>query len=165
MRKKSSGISTSINQHEAQADMRGQDTMELEEDTSAPNTLVSKCSSLDSLNFHTRASDKNLSEIELANEEQQQEIVHNAAAQAAAAPLLNIPPPQDLLDDSGMEAGGLHAENIGVQNQLQQKRRGIFPKIATNSMRAWLFKHLEVCNRIFVFSYKTYKTSTRLINY
>ena len=135
--------------------------MELEEDTAAPRTLISKCSPLDSLNLHIRATDTNVSKDGSTNEEQQLDIVHNAAAQAAAAPLHHIPPPPDLLDDTGMEAGGLHAENIGEHKQLQQKRRGIFPKIATNSMRAWLFKHLEVCTRMLIFIQDEYA----LINY
>ena len=29
-------------------------------------------------------------------------------------------------------------------SKRQQKKRGIFPKVATNIMRAWLFQHLSV---------------------
>lgn len=30
------------------------------------------------------------------------------------------------------------------QDKKRQKKRGIFPKVATNIMRAWLFQHLTV---------------------
>ena len=30
------------------------------------------------------------------------------------------------------------------QERRKQKKRGIFPKIATNIMKAWLFQHLTV---------------------
>lgn len=32
------------------------------------------------------------------------------------------------------------------QDKKRQKKRGIFPKVATNIMRAWLFQHLTVRN-------------------
>lgn len=32
----------------------------------------------------------------------------------------------------------------------RQKKRGIFPKLATNIMRAWLFQHLTVCFKLAV---------------
>ena len=118
--------------------------MELEDDTSAPGTLNSKCSPLDPLKLHAHATDTNVSDIQLANEDQRLDTVHDAA-QATTSPL--HPQPQDMLDDSGIEPGRLHAENLSEHKQLQQKRRGIFPKVATNSMRAWLFRHLEVCTR------------------
>lgn len=40
------------------------------------------------------------------------------------------------------------------RNKKRQKKRGIFPKVATNIMRAWLFQHLTVrirrfCIRVF----------------
>ena len=34
------------------------------------------------------------------------------------------------------------------------KKRGIFPKVATNILRAWLFQHLTVGNNFNVFSFK-----------
>lgn len=34
------------------------------------------------------------------------------------------------------------------QDKKRQKKRGIFPKVATNIMRAWLFQHLTVRLRL-----------------
>ena len=31
------------------------------------------------------------------------------------------------------------------KDKRKQKKRGIFPKMATNIMKAWLFQHLTVC--------------------
>lgn len=31
------------------------------------------------------------------------------------------------------------------KDKKKQKKRGIFPKAATNIMKAWLFQHLTVC--------------------
>ena len=41
--------------------------------------------------------------------------------------------PEDDLDDNAKK---------------RQKKRGIFPKVATNIMRAWLFQHLTVRNHL-----------------
>lgn len=48
------------------------------------------------------------------------------------------------------------------QDKKRQKKRGIFPKVATNIMRAWLFQHLTVrkctgfCSISFLFINFTY---------
>jgi hypothetical protein len=45
---------------------------------------------------------------------------------------------------------GSGGDNTGGEDDLddnskkRQKKRGIFPKVATNIMRAWLFQHLTV---------------------
>ena len=49
--------------------------------------------------------------------------------------------------DNSVGSGG---DNTGGEDDLddnskkRQKKRGIFPKVATNIMRAWLFQHLTV---------------------
>jgi homeobox protein homothorax len=42
---------------------------------------------------------------------------------------------------SGEGTGEEDDESNGKKNQ---KKRGIFPKVATNILRAWLFQHLTV---------------------
>lgn len=46
----------------------------------------------------------------------------------------------------------------------RQKKRGIFPKMATNHMRAWLFQHLNVSSKtaktILILTLKNNFTST-----
>ena len=54
--------------------------------------------------------------------------------------------PGDCLDNSIGSGEGTADEDSEMNGSLakQQKKRGIFPKIATNIMRAWLFQHLTV---------------------
>jgi hypothetical protein len=35
-------------------------------------------------------------------------------------------------------------DDLDDNSKKPQKKRGIFPKVATNIMRAWLFQHLTV---------------------
>ncbi len=58
--------------------------------------------------------------------------------------------------DNSVGSGG---DNTGGEDDLddnskkRQKKRGIFPKVATNIMRAWLFQHLTVSflfNKIYI---------------
>jgi len=35
-------------------------------------------------------------------------------------------------------------DDLDDNSKKRQKKRGIFPKVATNIMRAWLFQHLTV---------------------
>lgn len=48
--------------------------------------------------------------------------------------------------DNSLESGGEGTadedSDLGCGGQKQNKKRGIFPKTATNIMRAWLFQHL-----------------------
>lgn len=52
--------------------------------------------------------------------------------------------------DNSVGSGG---DNTGGEDDLddnakkRQKKRGIFPKVATNIMRAWLFQHLTVSDQ------------------
>lgn len=46
---------------------------------------------------------------------------------------------------SGEGTGEDDDDSNGKKNQ---KKRGIFPKVATNILRAWLFQHLTVSNGI-----------------
>ncbi len=51
----------------------------------------------------------------------------------------------DLLDNSmgsGDQSGD--DDNDDMSKAKRAKKRGIFPKVATNIMRAWLFQHLTV---------------------
>lgn len=40
---------------------------------------------------------------------------------------------------------GTGEEDDDANGKKNQKKRGIFPKVATNILRAWLFQHLTVC--------------------
>ncbi len=55
-------------------------------------------------------------------------------------------------DNSTGSAGedGPNEESDSDENKPKhrQKKRGIFPKVATNIMRAWLFQHLSVSDYI-----------------
>ena len=50
----------------------------------------------------------------------------------------------DGLDNSVGSGDGLMDDDSESSLSRQQKKRGIFPKVATNVMRAWLFQHLTV---------------------
>ena len=50
----------------------------------------------------------------------------------------------DCLDNSVGSGDGLMDDDSESSLSRQQKKRGIFPKVATNVMRAWLFQHLTV---------------------
>lgn len=43
---------------------------------------------------------------------------------------------------------GTGEEDDDTNGKKNQKKRGIFPKVATNILRAWLFQHLTVSNNI-----------------
>ena len=55
--------------------------------------------------------------------------------------------PDNLTSDSqkivGDKKGATMTETL-LNSSVRQKKRGIFPKAATNIMRAWLFQHLNV---------------------
>lgn len=56
------------------------------------------------------------------------------------------------LDNSvGSGEGTADEDSEDRANSKRQKKRGIFPKVATNIMRAWLFQHLTVSFIIFFF--------------
>jgi len=49
----------------------------------------------------------------------------------------------DLLGDASVGSGdGTGDDDDDERSKKRQKKRGIFPKVATNIMRAWLFQHL-----------------------
>ena len=50
------------------------------------------------------------------------------------------------LDNSIGSGEGTGEEDDDDRAAKRQKKRGIFPKSATNIMRAWLFQHLTVCS-------------------
>ena len=53
----------------------------------------------------------------------------------------------DCLDNSVGSGEGTADEDCEDRNPKRQKKRGIFPKVATNIMRAWLFQHLTVSSK------------------
>lgn len=58
------------------------------------------------------------------------------------------------LDNSvGSGEGTADEDSEDRANSKRQKKRGIFPKVATNIMRAWLFQHLTVSFIIFFQQY------------
>ena len=44
---------------------------------------------------------------------------------------------------------GTGEEDDDTNGKKNQKKRGIFPKVATNILRAWLFQHLTVSQTLF----------------
>ena len=74
----------------------------------------------------------------------------------------------DLRSNSFQDAGfseNLHdSEDSFMQDdedkeKRKQKKRGIFPKMATNIMKAWLFQHLTVCINYYCLFYLSYCSS------
>ena len=53
--------------------------------------------------------------------------------------------------DNSVGSGEGTADEDDDRGSKRNKKRGIFPKVATNIMRAWLFQHLSV--RIYFYSY------------
>lgn len=47
---------------------------------------------------------------------------------------------------------GTGEEDDETNGKKNQKKRGIFPKVATNILRAWLFQHLTVSEENLIFS-------------
>lgn len=45
---------------------------------------------------------------------------------------------------------GTGEEDDDTNGKKNQKKRGIFPKVATNILRAWLFQHLTVSGHDFI---------------
>lgn len=58
--------------------------------------------------------------------------------------------PGDVLDNS-VASPGTGDDDDPDKDKKRQKKRGIFPKVATNIMRAWLFQHLTVSVSPFFF--------------
>lgn len=49
------------------------------------------------------------------------------------------------LGEASLGSGdGTGEDEDDERNKKRQKKRGIFPKTATNIMRSWLFKHIQV---------------------
>lgn len=51
-----------------------------------------------------------------------------------------------ILGDNFDSVGSGPEDDLDDNAKKRQKKRGIFPKVATNIMRAWLFQHLTVTN-------------------
>ena len=60
----------------------------------------------------------------------------------------------DMADNSIGSGEGTADEDSEASNAKRQKKRGIFPKVATNIMRAWLFQHLSVSISTLLLKYK-----------
>lgn len=60
--------------------------------------------------------------------------------------------PGDGLDNS-VASPGTGDDDDPDKDKKRQKKRGIFPKVATNIMRAWLFQHLTVSTAIIIWRY------------
>lgn len=74
--------------------------------------------------------------------------------------------PGDGLDNS-VASPGTGDDDDPDKDKKRQKKRGIFPKVATNIMRAWLFQHLTVSTTIIIWRYVYIikkKTTTNQIN-
>lgn len=58
---------------------------------------------------------------------------------------------------------GTGEEDDDTGGKKNQKKRGIFPKVATNILRAWLFQHLTVSHSIHtlnITNYASYRSVT-----
>lgn len=55
-----------------------------------------------------------------------------------------------VLGDNFDSVGSGPEDDLDDNAKKRQKKRGIFPKVATNIMRAWLFQHLTVSTSISV---------------
>lgn len=141
---------------EAHAELSGQDVKETE-DTSPPRTpaatLLSKCSPVDYSNTHAPDQHQQLDEFDVEAEGQEEGCEQDTIAIIPASLRHAHPRTPDFQERPAAGPGikdsaEVHADGPGMPEQLQvqQKRRGIFPKAATNAMRAWLFQHLEACD-------------------
>lgn len=50
--------------------------------------------------------------------------------------------------DGAMTSPSTGEEDESDRERRNNKKRGIFPKVATNILRAWLFQHLSVSQRL-----------------
>ena len=57
--------------------------------------------------------------------------------------------PGDASNASVGSGEGTGEEDDDTNGKKNQKKRGIFPKVATNILRAWLFQHLTVSKALF----------------
>jgi len=71
-------------------------------------------------------------------------VVKSYADYLCKSSVLHIHYAGDCLDNSVGSGDGLMDDDSESSLSRQQKKRGIFPKVATNVMRAWLFQHLTV---------------------
>lgn len=67
--------------------------------------------------------------------------------------------PGDGLDNS-VASPGTGDDDDPDKDKKRQKKRGIFPKVATNIMRAWLFQHLTVSAAIAFSALNTCENNT-----
>lgn len=56
--------------------------------------------------------------------------------------------PGDASNASIGSGEGTGEEDDDTNGKKNQKKRGIFPKVATNILRAWLFQHLTVSTQL-----------------
>ena len=64
--------------------------------------------------------------------------------------------------DNSVGSGEGTADEDDDRGSKRNKKRGIFPKVATNIMRAWLFQHLSVSDdfsNCFVFAQKKHNSA------
>lgn len=53
--------------------------------------------------------------------------------------------------DGAMTSPSTGEEDESDRERRNNKKRGIFPKVATNILRAWLFQHLSVSERLLLY--------------
>lgn len=56
--------------------------------------------------------------------------------------------------DGAMTSPSTGEEDESDRERRNNKKRGIFPKVATNILRAWLFQHLSVSECLLLFVFK-----------
>lgn len=64
--------------------------------------------------------------------------------------------PGDASNASIGSGEGTGEEDDDANGKKNQKKRGIFPKVATNILRAWLFQHLTVSLLFSMFPFPRY---------
>jgi len=64
-----------------------------------------------------------------------------------------------LSGDNFDSVGSGPEDDLDDNAKKRQKKRGIFPKVATNIMRAWLFQHLTVRIRTFLLCFFDFTNS------
>lgn len=65
--------------------------------------------------------------------------------------LIHVPAGDGL--DGAMTSPSTGEEDESDRERRNNKKRGIFPKVATNILRAWLFQHLSVSNCLLRFCF------------
>ncbi|KAH0568709.1 hypothetical protein KQX54_021399 [Cotesia glomerata] len=74
-----------------------------------------------------------------------------------------VDPPKGDASNASIGSGeGTGEEDDDSSGKKNQKKRGIFPKVATNILRAWLFQHLTLKLSMITLVMQSYKKWTEM---